>query len=188
MGTNTAVTGAGPWNWTCLGLNTGASPTCTAFLSTSTASCSPPDGFTCNQSPYTYENVVGPNTTLQLDINTWLTYKFRAPAGKVNVHPIKFDASFYTGTQAALFTAVTSTNLGLRDYVISLTPGSMTAVSPYCRKLNQGLAATIYISLNAEFGTCALAKGVQYYLNVKASGTTTSTVAVDYLLKATSME
>ena len=119
---------------------------------------------------------------MQFDINTQLTYKFRAWPNQVNVHPISFSAGFYTGTQAVLSTAVTSTNLGLRDYVISLVPGSQSAVSPYCRKVNQGLADVIVITFTGAPGMCSLTKGASYYLNVKASAAGTT---VDYLLNAT---
>lgn len=144
--------------------------------------CAPPTGFTCNRSPFTYEAVLGGSGNMQFDINTQFTYKFRASANQVNVHPIIFSASFYTGAQAVLSMAVTSTNLGLRDYVISTIPGSMTPVNFYGKKMNQGLADVIAISFNNQFGTCVLQKGVQYYLNVKAS---LPGVTVDYLLNAT---
>ena len=146
--------------------------------------CSPPSGWTCDYQPYSMNKFGTPAVAYQYDVNTARQYWFSAAAGKIQVHPVVFNSSYYTSASAYVQANQYTNNTNNRDIVISSTPGSMTPVGTSCSSLNKPMQSTIYISFAGAAGYCSLTKGQTYYVNVKANS---ASLPVDYLLYEASM-
>lgn len=155
------------------------------FIPAPTSSvCSPPPGWGCSINPHTVNPApAGTVAGAPLDMSLARTYVFSAPANVVHAFRITFDPAAYPGSGAAVTTNQIVVNPNRRDVVISNSPGSMTPLnfSFGCRTLNNAENSAVYVNFAGPApGACFLAKGQQYWLNIKA---TDAGMPMNYLLQ-----
>ncbi len=183
-GTASAVTGQGPFNWSCTGVNTGATASCTASLSTGTASC-------------------GPGEAMAGGDLVWSSFKETQlwPVPPVTgsgalgraIQFVADSAAFPRGVQ--LQGVDESQPSKAKDYVVSACPHSFTPVGgdSLCTAMGAGsVAGPIYLRFGPAvsrtfFGQplptvdCPLTPGGTYYINFRDSSTAFSGVSSQFV-------
>ena len=125
----------------------------------------------------------GTQSGLTFNVENSHIYVYRATPNVVHVHPITFNAAYFTGPTASITSAWTVTNQAGRQMVISDTPGSMTPTDPTrygCNKFSFEADVTQILFDTREVSFCGLNRGQQYYLNIKAID---RDVVMDYIIQ-----
>ena len=184
-GTASAVTGSGPFNWSCTGINTGTTASCTASLSTGTASCGPGETMAAG------DRVWSPFNEVQL----WPVPPVTGSGVQGRAIQIVADsAKFPRGVQ--LGGVDESQPSKPKDYVVSACPHSFTPVggNPLCATSGAGsIMGPLYLRFGpAEprtfFGTplptldCPLTPGGTYYVNFRDSSTAYGGVSSQFVI------